>query len=182
MPAYGQSAPQATISHLDYSARVQTISNTIDEQQRLSDILSQFYRLTGVPMICNTSLNDRGEPIINKHEEAFHFALKKGISIAYIDGLRIELKNHEKYKNEMLFQPEYNVELCEEEAEKAREEINPYHLSRDCISYYFYNEDFRKKYDITKKQDAKEVSRLVRLVIALKGRENIIFGDDTFIK
>ena len=36
-------------------------------------------------MLCNTSLNDKGEPIINKIEEMFNFALRKKIKIAYVN-------------------------------------------------------------------------------------------------
>ena len=38
-----------------------------------------FYKQTGIPILCNTSLNDKDEPIINSIEQAFNFILRKGI-------------------------------------------------------------------------------------------------------
>ena len=55
------------IRHLDGSARVQTLNR--DDNEVLYDILVKFFKKTGVPMLCNTSLNDKGEPIINTVDE-----------------------------------------------------------------------------------------------------------------
>lgn len=41
--------------------------------------MESFNEMTGVPIICNTSLNDKGEPIINTIEQAINFALRKKI-------------------------------------------------------------------------------------------------------
>lgn len=45
-------------------------------------------------MICNTSLNDKNEPIIETIEETFNFALRKGIEIVYINGVRYKIWRH----------------------------------------------------------------------------------------
>jgi len=52
----------------------------------------------GIPIVCNTSLNDIGEPIIDSIDQAMNFALRKGVNIIYINDFRLELKNHEDYK------------------------------------------------------------------------------------
>jgi hypothetical protein len=75
--------------HLDGSARIQTLSKASDAF--LTDALSAFHAATGVPMICNTSLNDRGEPIANSADDAIAFCLRKGIEVAYIDRRRVLL-------------------------------------------------------------------------------------------
>tara|TARA_R110000868_G_scaffold104453_4_gene287602 strand:+ start:5431 stop:7323 length:1893 start_codon:yes stop_codon:yes gene_type:complete len=79
------------ICHLDLTARVQTLSR--NDNIVLYDAINDFYKETGVPIICNTSLNDKGEPIINSPEEAFNFALRKGIKILYINRFRYKLNN-----------------------------------------------------------------------------------------
>jgi carbamoyltransferase len=58
------------ITHVDYSARVQTV----DEQRhgRYYHMMHRFYELTGCPVIVNTSFNIRGEPIVCTPEDAFH--------------------------------------------------------------------------------------------------------------
>jgi carbamoyltransferase len=50
------------VTHVDYSARVQTV-----DRQRSPDfhgLLSAFHELTGCPVLANTSFNVRGEPIV----------------------------------------------------------------------------------------------------------------------
>jgi carbamoyltransferase len=57
------------ITHIDYSARVQTV----DEKRnpRFYRLLQEFHRLTGCPMLVNTSFNVRGEPIVCTPEDAY---------------------------------------------------------------------------------------------------------------
>lgn len=63
------------ILHLDGTARVQTIDYNLDN--KLWKVVSDFYELTGIPIISNTSLNDKGEPIVNTIAQALNFALRK---------------------------------------------------------------------------------------------------------
>jgi carbamoyltransferase len=49
------------ITHVDGSARVQTVERGTNN--RFAALLAQFYRRTGCPILLNTSLNLRGEPI-----------------------------------------------------------------------------------------------------------------------
>jgi carbamoyltransferase len=57
------------VTHIDYSARVQTVHR--DTNPRYYALISAFERLTGCPVIVNTSFNVRGEPIVGKPEDAF---------------------------------------------------------------------------------------------------------------
>ncbi len=50
------------ITHVDYSARIQTVSSEINP--RFHGIISEVERRTGVPVVINTSFNVRGEPIV----------------------------------------------------------------------------------------------------------------------
>ncbi len=77
------------VAHLDGSARIQTLSEHDDPF--LHRALSAFHQVTGVPVVCNTSLNDRGEPIADSAADAINFCVRKGIRVAYIDGRRLEL-------------------------------------------------------------------------------------------
>jgi carbamoyltransferase len=77
------------ITHIDGSARVQTIGSSDDD--RLFGLLEHFYRVSGVPMLCNTSLNDRREPIVSSAADAINFCLRKGVSVIYLEGVRVEL-------------------------------------------------------------------------------------------
>jgi carbamoyltransferase len=54
---------------VDYSARVQTVSR--DTSPDYHALLSAFERLTGCPVLVNTSFNVRGEPIVCTPEDAY---------------------------------------------------------------------------------------------------------------
>ena len=47
-------------------------------------LLSEFKRLTGCPVLVNTSFNVRGEPIVNLPEEAFQCFMGTGIEVLVI--------------------------------------------------------------------------------------------------
>jgi carbamoyltransferase len=67
------SVPRSTIpavTHVDYSARIQTIDPT--RHGRFYQLMRRFHELTGCPVLVNTSFNIRGEPIVLTPEEAFH--------------------------------------------------------------------------------------------------------------
>ena len=57
------------ITHIDYSARVQTVSR--EESPAYYDLLAAFERLTGCAVLVNTSFNVRGEPIVCTPAQAF---------------------------------------------------------------------------------------------------------------
>ena len=72
------------ISHPDNSARVQTLMREDDDF--LYEVLVNLERKTGYPVIVNTSLNGKGQPIIETPSGAVEFFL----SNPYIDYLLIE--------------------------------------------------------------------------------------------
>lgn len=57
------------ITHVDYSARVQTVSR--ETNPRYYDLIKAFKALTGYGVIINTSFNVRGEPIVCTPEDAY---------------------------------------------------------------------------------------------------------------
>ena len=61
------------VTHVDYSARIQTVSG---ENERFAGLLREFERLTGCPMLVNTSFNIRGEPIVCTPEDAYRCFLQ----------------------------------------------------------------------------------------------------------
>ena len=54
--------------HVDGTSRLQTL--TREENGLYYDVVAEFDKLTGVPMIINTSFNDHGEPIVCTPEDA----------------------------------------------------------------------------------------------------------------
>ena len=57
------------VTHLDYSARVQTVLRTTNE--RFWRLINAFKSLTGYGILVNTSFNVRGEPIVMTPEDAY---------------------------------------------------------------------------------------------------------------
>ena len=56
------------VTHVDYSARIQTVSK---EHGLFYDLLQNFYERTGCPVLINTSFNVRGEPIVCTPQDAY---------------------------------------------------------------------------------------------------------------
>ena len=57
------------ITHVDYSARVQTVDPM--RNPRLHRVMQAFHEMTGCPVLVNTSFNVRGEPIVCTPEDAY---------------------------------------------------------------------------------------------------------------
>ena len=57
------------VTHVDNSARVQTVH--CDTNPLFHGLISQFQKITGCPVLINTSFNVRGEPIVCTPEDAF---------------------------------------------------------------------------------------------------------------
>ena len=53
--------------HKDGTSRVQTVN--VDQHPGLYKVLSEWYKLTGVPVLLNTSLNIKGQPLLNDWED-----------------------------------------------------------------------------------------------------------------
>jgi carbamoyltransferase len=58
------------VTHVDYSARVQTVHQ--ESNPLYYALIERFERLTGCPVLINTSFNVRSEPIVCTPEDAFH--------------------------------------------------------------------------------------------------------------
>ncbi|MBI2676560.1 MAG: hypothetical protein HYX21_01225 [Candidatus Yanofskybacteria bacterium] len=56
------------VTHIDGTARVQTVS--AEQNPRFYSLIKEFQKLTGVPVVLNTSFNDSGEPIIETPKDA----------------------------------------------------------------------------------------------------------------
>ncbi|MBT7649713.1 MAG: carbamoyltransferase [Opitutae bacterium] len=86
-----------SITHVDYSARVQSVSpNRNDIYYRL---IKRLEEKTGTGVVVNTSFNVRGEPIVNTPEDAYRCFMATEMDI-------LVLENHLLYKSE---QPSKNL-------------------------------------------------------------------------
>lgn len=66
------------IVHADGTSRVQTVPK---DGSGIRELLEKWYVMTGCPMLLNTSLNIRGEPMVNDRVDADRFELLYGIKV-----------------------------------------------------------------------------------------------------
>lgn len=73
---------KAVIHPGDNSARPQTVSKEV--APRYYKLIEEFRKITGVPVVLNTSFNDRGEPIVNRPIEAVRDFFGMGLDVLVI--------------------------------------------------------------------------------------------------
>lgn len=56
------------VTHVDGTARVQTVNSNNNHKYR--ELIEEFRKLTGIPMVLNTSFNTKGEPVVCSPENA----------------------------------------------------------------------------------------------------------------
>jgi len=91
------SVPRSTvpaITHVDYSARVQTVDG--HRHGRYYRLMKRFYAITDCPVIVNTSFNIRGEPIVCTPEDAYRCFMATDMDC-------LVLENHVLLKDEQSF-------------------------------------------------------------------------------
>jgi len=71
------------ITHVDYSARIQTVHE--ETNPRYYNLLKEFKKHTGCPVLVNTSFNVRGEPIVCSVEDAFNCFMGTNLDILVIE-------------------------------------------------------------------------------------------------
>ncbi|WP_214483007.1 carbamoyltransferase C-terminal domain-containing protein [Bacillus sp. SM2101] len=154
------------VAHLDSSARVQTVNQK--NNHLIYNVTKHFYKATGVPIICNTSLNDKGEPIINKIDEAINFCLRKGIKVGYFNGQRVQFTNYHKYTNLKPSPRKLQIDnLVDKQKEKLWKQVNPHNVPKEILEYYkdpLEKIRFLYKYRI---QDAKDALRMTKEIPSL---------------
>ena len=67
------------ICHVDNTSRVQTVSK--DDNPGYYKLINEFYKKTGCPMVLNTSLNIKGQPIVNDYIDGVEFTKKYKVEV-----------------------------------------------------------------------------------------------------
>ena len=69
----------SSVTHVDGTARVQIVEKT--NVSIIRPILEEWYEKTGCPMLLNTSLNIKGQPIVNDWSDAKKFMEKYNVAV-----------------------------------------------------------------------------------------------------
>ena len=67
------------VTHVDGTGRLQTVHQNANPMYY--DLINEFYKITGVPVIINTSMNVMGEPIVNTPEQAYQMIIKTDMDV-----------------------------------------------------------------------------------------------------
>jgi carbamoyltransferase len=83
------------ITHVDGSARVQTVTGQTNP--RFAQLLTEFDRLTGCPILLNTSFNVRSEPIVCTPEDALNCFITTNIDTLVLQDFLIDRSENNLY-------------------------------------------------------------------------------------
>jgi carbamoyltransferase len=95
------------VTHVDYSARIQTVHE--DTNPRYYSLLKEFERLTGCPVVVNTSFNVRGEPIVCTPEDAFRCFMGTELDVLAVGNCYLRKEEQDptlKINYESAFEPD----------------------------------------------------------------------------
>lgn len=76
------------ITHVDNSARVHSVNSS--DSPKYAALIREFEKLTGCPILLNTSFNMRGEPIVCTPIDAVSCFVKSGIDFLVIEDFIID--------------------------------------------------------------------------------------------
>ncbi len=76
--------------HVDGTCRLQTCNAR--DNPSLYGIIEEFYKITGVPAVINTSFNHRGEPIVCGPEEAIDCFLNSEMDTLVLENVIVDKK------------------------------------------------------------------------------------------
>ncbi|MCC6810484.1 MAG: carbamoyl transferase [Deltaproteobacteria bacterium] len=75
----------AAVTHIDGSARLQTVA----ESSVFGDLIARVGRATGTPIVLNTSLNGKGEPIVAGAADALSFFMAHPVDALFVEDVLI---------------------------------------------------------------------------------------------
>ncbi len=96
------------ITHVDYSARVQTVSS--ETNPRYHDLINSFYKRTGCPTIVNTSFNVRGEPIVCTPQDAYRCFMRTEMDILVLQNQILFKKEQPKVEKDETWMQEFELD------------------------------------------------------------------------
>tara|TARA_B110000008_G_scaffold273389_3_gene307576 strand:- start:137 stop:1231 length:1095 start_codon:yes stop_codon:yes gene_type:complete len=79
------------ITHVDFSARVQSVDKNINF--KYWSLINDFNKLTGIPVLVNTSFNVRGEPVVCTPNDAYRCFMRTEMDYLVINNYLLDKKN-----------------------------------------------------------------------------------------
>ena len=96
------------VTHVDYSARVQTVSES--EHPRYYNLIQAFKELTGCPVLVNTSFNVRGEPIVCTPDDAYRCFMRTEMDYLVLGNYLLDKKKQTPLANDINWRNEFELD------------------------------------------------------------------------
>src|SRR5213592_1811406 len=96
------------VTHIDYSARVQTVAR--DTNPNYYDLIQGFERLTGCPVLVNTSFNVRGEPIVCTPADAYRCFMRTHIDYLVLGPFLLDKTDQPEWKESGDWRREFQLD------------------------------------------------------------------------
>lgn len=96
------------ITHVDNSARIQTV--TPESNSRFHQLITAFDKLTGCPILVNTSFNVRGEPIVMTPEDAYRCFMRTEMDFLVLGNNVLEKTTQPDWQDNTEWETEYALD------------------------------------------------------------------------
>jgi len=96
------------VTHVDYSARVQTVSKTTNP--KFHDLISTFYKKSETPVLVNTSFNVRGEPIVTSAEDSYKCFMRTEMDVLVIENYIFLKSNQPNFDDDQNWEEEFELD------------------------------------------------------------------------
>ena len=96
------------VTHVDNSARIQTVHKETNPD--FHQLLTAFEKLTGCPVLINTSFNVRGEPIVESPEDAYRCFMRTGMEFLVLGNFVLDKKEQPELIETTDWQNEFKLD------------------------------------------------------------------------
>ena len=96
------------ITHVDFSARVQTVSKNTNP--RFWKLLQDFKSKTGIGMLINTSFNVRGEPIVCTPKDAYACFMNTEMDVLVLEDFIFIKSEQPEWNNQHKWRQQFNLD------------------------------------------------------------------------
>jgi carbamoyltransferase len=96
------------ITHVDYSARVQTVHETTNP--RYHRLLKSFEQLTGCGVLVNTSFNVRGEPVVCTPTDAYRCFMRTEMDYLVLEDVFLDKNDQPAWQDDANWQNEFELD------------------------------------------------------------------------
>ena len=96
------------VTHVDYSARIQTVNRK--DNPLFHQLISEFYKKTGCPLLINTSFNVRGEPIVCTPLDAYKCFMRTNMDYLVMGNYLLDKSGQPELSGDIDWSKEYELD------------------------------------------------------------------------